>query len=1301
MPNHLKACQKNQNFLVKNLSKLSAATSKVTKKKGKKKAQGQDRDLHQVRPNTTAIVDPMPPIIGEIEDIEMLDPNGTPRDSSQAEELGMLQPDGGSSDQAFIPPHYLPCTRTQLPHMPPPPPPPVYEPSIPEPPASEPLPPPVIASEPLPPPVIGTYATELNEFNMFRVYPTLPTHEVDENKDINNLCDAPGLAHTTIVSEQSRQQASGLLRPGPQMETSTSTNTNIFAPFLNATIYRLFKWFYSGSNMKSSGEVQRLVDDVINQPDFQPSHLHNFSTQREFARIDAYGEEGSPFSSQAGWKTSSVTIHLPLEQTSHESESTSPTLEVKNVQHRSLIEVIKSAFSMDSAKNFHFTPFKQYFKPTPDAVPERVISELYNSDAFYDEHVRLMQTQAEVRRSSSEPWYEPVIAAMMFWSDSTHLANFGNASLWPVYLFFGNLSKYTRAKPSSCSAHHVAYVPSLPPDLQDIYRDIYNGISATDNTITFLKRELMHAIWLLMLDEEFVHAYVHGIVMQCADGIWRRIFPRIFTYSADYPEKILLATIKYLAKCPCPRCTTPKKFIPALGTHVDSQRRAHVRVDNPARQFDIEAARRAMFENGKGAKSTAVEGILDGDSSVPIRNAFSTRLFQHGFNFFSMLVPDQMHEFELGVWKSTFTHLMRIFHVTGNDAIQIINQRYRRIPTFGVSTIQRFSENVSAMTKLAARDFEDLLQCAIPVFEGLLSTTSHDKILLDLLFTLAVWHSLAKLRLHTPSTLSGLKATTKFLGQYLRLFVQRVCPSYNTKELPKEQAARGRKKANDAKRGKTTKKKPSRKGKERATEEDSEAQGSAGQGGKPSDQLGKTLNLFTYKLHALGDYVNSIYAFGPSDNYSTQTGELEHRKVKRAYARTNKGATFARQIANHQRREEVIRAVDQRIASLSSPTPTSTLPVAPQEIASQGMNVCPPQSHQGPADVMPPVLPQHHYQMPASKKKKVNIFQWAYEHQSSGDPAFNNFIVNLKSHVLSRILGTDCKDTYTQEELSQVRICNDSLYEHSVLRVNYTTYDLRRSQDSFNPRTHADILLLSDTSENDHPFSYARIFRLFHVDITYHCQDGRSFMVPKTFDIAWVRWLQIDEEHNSGWEARRLHRVHFVPHNTLQSAAFGFVNPDDIIRGVHLIPAFAHGTTTEYLSTESIARNKDAQRFIGAQNEDYRYYYVNMFVDRDMFMRFAGGGIGHQFFNHLTESLRPSWMTAGMNEAEEVPEDAAQEDPVDWQLENMAEMENEEAEGATDEEEDGLGDEGEGVEEETGGGLGEYDEYDVEGYAAL
>lgn len=88
-----------------------------------------------------------------------------------------------------------------------------------------------------------------------------------------------------------------------------------------------------------------------------------------------------------------------------------------------------------------------------------------------------------------------------------------------------------------------------------------------------------------------------------------------------------------------------------------------------------------------------------------------------------------MHEFELGVWRSIFTHLMRILYANGGTSIQTLNERYnmslyqimifsmltrkvryRQVPTFGNGAIRRFKSNASAMKKLAARDFEDLLQ---------------------------------------------------------------------------------------------------------------------------------------------------------------------------------------------------------------------------------------------------------------------------------------------------------------------------------------------------------------------------------------------------------------------------------------------------------------------------------------------------------------------------------------------------------------------------------------------------------------
>lgn len=46
-----------------------------------------------------------------------------------------------------------------------------------------------------------------------------------------------------------------------------------------------------------------------------------------------------------------------------------------------------------------------------------------------------------------------------------------------------------------------------------------------------------------------------------------------------------------------------------------------------------------------------------------------------------------------------------------------MQRRFRQVPTFGRDTIRKFGGSVSAMKKLAARDFEDILQVsALPTF---------------------------------------------------------------------------------------------------------------------------------------------------------------------------------------------------------------------------------------------------------------------------------------------------------------------------------------------------------------------------------------------------------------------------------------------------------------------------------------------------------------------------------------------------------------------------------------------------------
>lgn len=158
------------------------------------------------------------------------------------------------------------------------------------------------------------------------------------------------------------------------------------------------------------------------------------------------------------------------------------------------------------------------------------------------------------------------------------------------------------------------------------------------------------------------------------------------------------------------------------------------------------------------------------------------------------------------------------------------------------------------MKKRGARDFEDLLQCAIPAFDGLLVSEEDNALLRKVLFKMTERHAFAKLRMHTDRTLFHLEATTKELGKLIRAFRDSTCAHYQTFELPRETAARNRRETAQALVQQTS----------------NPASGSSSINSAPSSRKTKRLNLNTYKWHALGDYVQSIRLFGPSDSHSTQ-----------------------------------------------------------------------------------------------------------------------------------------------------------------------------------------------------------------------------------------------------------------------------------------------------------------------------------------------------------------------------------------------------------------------------------------------
>ncbi|KAH9923724.1 uncharacterized protein BXZ73DRAFT_103768 [Epithele typhae] len=1144
------------------------------------------------------------------------------------------------------------------------------------------------------PPVMRYFVdTVANRFRIFRRYFRTPVQDPEEGRTLDTFADAP--THVRASDHHEPLQSFGVSNTG-------SVQTLSFAPFLNATVFRLMRWFYSSSFTKSIAGLNSLVHEVLLADNFSREDLHSFSAAREMKRMDDHQatSEAGTFSASNKWREGSVKIGVPKPKNflvHGDSEANAPQMVVDGIWYRTLCDIIQMGAQAASARSAHWIPFELYWQPprspervspqdadssigpdTPSLPSTRIYSEVYNSQALLDADAELQSQPRHPADSDSDVEY--AVAPLMLYSDSTHLTNFGTTSLWPLYVWFGWLSKYERGKPSAFAAHHLAYIPLLPKTIQKWYQDQF-GEPATESILRFCKRELMQKIWELLLDDEFLLAYKEGILIVCADGITRRLFPRIFTYSADYPEKCLIACVKPMGKCPCTDCHVRKTDIHLMGTKQDLRW--------------IENVRGWVFEQGIDPESKHMnDSPLNEHSTTPARNAFSTRLAAFGFDVYRILVPDLMHKFELGVWKSTLTHLLRLVIALGGDNIQTLDSRFSQVPTFGRSTIRPFGSNMSGLKKLAARDYEDILQCSFPCFEGLgFVSPSHNKIVLDMIFRLSTWHALAKLRLHSEDSLRYMEHVTTLLGATMRSFVRHVCLAYLTKELPKETAARQRRKV-------------------------------------ATTASIKVFDLNTIKFHKMPEYPRSIRQFGTTDNTTTQPGEQEHHHVKEFYDQTNKTLSFVGQIARRQGHQVLLHEISSH-ADVPQPPLRKKRKLNPEELSAD-LRI--------PGDTkesLSSTSPKDHHHVSFEQREHVNIKTFVHKNKddiactpssrplglcgldiprvtlvcvcfapSAGNasaPLHRGHPTSISTHpplpllrlvfaarscvnLYNRVHGHDAS---TLSDVASVHIRKDQMWLHKTLRVNYTTYDMRREQDSVNPSSHADVMMLAarpdetTDTEGDHPYLYARVLSVFHVNVTLRSEP---LIEPRPIHVLWVRWFELDTFTPGGFNTLRPHRLRFAP----VSDAFDFISPDRILRSVHLIPAFHHGRSDVALRGPSIARIETDDI---AVEDDWNYHYVGMWSDRDLFMRYFGGAVGHLHISaeaHVTPAIEDS------GDASELVHPSNVENAAGGSTSNATSEDELEQEESEDDREEALKDVG-----ELNGEDGDDDEHALDGYAAL
>ena len=96
------------------------------------------------------------------------------------------------------------------------------------------------------------------------------------------------------------------------------------------------------------------------------------------------------------------------------------------------------------------------------------------------------------------------------------------------------------------------------------------------------------------------------------------LFIGTLTFNLNCPLRILLASIRNLGQCPCPRCLIPLDLVHNLGMPRDMmQQVSKACVDSIECQNKVAVTRRFIYERNMQVNSTAVEALLRDWSGVP------------------------------------------------------------------------------------------------------------------------------------------------------------------------------------------------------------------------------------------------------------------------------------------------------------------------------------------------------------------------------------------------------------------------------------------------------------------------------------------------------------------------------------------------------------------------------------------------------------------------------------------------------------------------------------------------------------
>ena len=291
--------------------------------------------------------------------------------------------------------------------------------------------------------------TPKNSFGVFRLYDegSIPSADDPEDQSGADPLTTPGLE---VCASQ----------PLPSF-------VNPFHPYPNESSWRIGDWYWNEGAQKSKQGLKKLTE-IITSDSFRPEDLYHtnwVAIDRQLGSLEAVHDSSQGALTVAdseewqaedgGWMRRTITISVPFPQ--HFLHPGPRNYSISNFYRRSLLSIIRETLSDPArCRSFRFEPYSLRWRRSGE-VDVGIYGELFSSQAFIAAHRDLQGAQLD----SISCTLPRRIVALMFWSDATQLTVFGDAKLWPLYVFFGNESKYQRCIPTANLCSHVAYFQTV------------------------------------------------------------------------------------------------------------------------------------------------------------------------------------------------------------------------------------------------------------------------------------------------------------------------------------------------------------------------------------------------------------------------------------------------------------------------------------------------------------------------------------------------------------------------------------------------------------------------------------------------------------------------------------------------------------------------------------------------------------------------------------------------------------------------------------------------------------------------